>query len=80
MSVLMVVVVGVVPVGQDLDCLVKRLTMVVGGEVVQVVVGLLWVVLMGGEEGNLAWKVAVGALWEIFPLLVGTLCLSLRAG
>ena len=73
MSVLMVVVVGVVPVGQDLGWLVKRLTMVVGGEVVQEVVGLLWVVLRGGEEGNLAWKVAMVAPWEIFPLLVGAL-------
>ena len=71
MSVLMVVVVEVVPVGRDLGWLVKRLTMVVGGEVVQEVVGLLWVVLRGGEEGNLAWKVAMVAPWEIFPLLVG---------
>ena len=38
----MVVVVEVVLVGQDLDWLVKRLRMVVGVEVVQVVVGLLW--------------------------------------
>ena len=59
MSVLMVVVVEVVLVGQDLDWLVRRLTMVVGVEVVQVVVGLLWVVLRGGVEGNLAWIVAV---------------------
>ena len=68
MSVLMVVVVEVVPVDQDLDWLVRRLRMVVGGEVVQVVVGLLSVVLRGGEEGNLAWKVAM--VVEIFPLLV----------
>ena len=80
MSVLMVVVVVVVPVGRDLGCLVRRLKMVVGVEVVQAVVGLLWVVLMGGEEGNLAWNVVVVAPWEIFPLLVGALCLSLRAG
>ena len=73
MLVLMVVVVEVVPVGQDLDWLMKRLTMVVDVEVVQVVVGLLWVVLMGGEEGNLAWKVEMVAPWKIFPLLVGTL-------
>ena len=73
MLVLMVVVVEVVPVGQDLDWLVRRLKMVVGVEVVQVVVGLLWVVLMGGEEGNLAWKVAMVAPWEIFPFLVGVL-------
>ena len=73
MSVLMVVVVEVGSVGQDLDWLVRRLTMVVGVEVVQVVVGLLWVVLMGGEEGNLAWNVAMVAPWEIFPLLVGAL-------
>ena len=73
MSVLMVVVVEVVPVDRDLRWLVKRLTMVVGGEVVQEVVGLLWVVLRGGEEGNLAWKVAVVAPWEIFPLMVGEL-------
>ena len=69
----MVVVVEVVPVGQDLDWLVRRLRMVVGGEVVQVVVGLLSVVLMGGEEGNLAWKVETVAPWEIFPFLVGAL-------
>ena len=67
------VVVEVGSVGQDLDWLVKRLTMVVDVEVVQVVVGLLWVVLMGGEEGNLAWKVAMVAPWEIFPFLVGAL-------
>ena len=74
MSVLMVVVVvGVDWVGQDLDWLVRRLRMVVGGEVVQVVVGLLLVVLMGGEEGNLAWRVAMVAPWEIFPFLVGAL-------
>ena len=73
MSVLMVVVVEVVPVGRDLGWLVRRLKMVVGGEVVQAVVGLLWVVLRGGEEGNLAWKVAMVAPWEIFPLLVGAL-------
>ena len=71
MSVLMVVVVEVGSVGQDLDWLVRRLKMVVGVEVVLVVVGLLWVVLMGGEEGNLAWKVAMVAPWEIFPLMVG---------
>ena len=79
----MVVVVEVGSVGQGLDWLVRRLRMVVGGEVVQVVVGLLSVVLMGGEEENLAWKVAMVGPWEIFPLLVGTLlgsCLSLRAG
>ena len=70
---LMVVVVGVGSVGRDLDWLVKRLKMVVGVEVVQVVVGLLWVVLMGGEEGNLAWNVVMVAPWEIFPLLVGAL-------
>ena len=69
MLVLMVVVVGVVSVGRDL----KRLTMVVGGEVVQAVVGLLWVVLRAGEEENLVWKVAMVAPWEIFPLLVGAL-------
>jgi len=68
-----VVVVEVGSVGQDLDWLVRRLRMVVGGEVVQVVVGLLSVVLMGGEEGNLAWNVAMVAPWEIFPLLVGAL-------
>ena len=73
MSVLMVVVVEVGSVGQDLGWLVRRLKMVVGGEVVQEVVGLLWVVLRGGEEGNLAWKVAVVAPWEIFPLLVRAL-------
>ena len=73
MSVLMVVVVEVVPVGRDLGWLVRRLTMVVGVEVVQVVVGLLLVVLMGGEEGNLACNVAMVAPWEIFPLLVGAL-------
>ena len=73
LSVLMVVVVEVGSVGQDLDWLVKRLTMVVDVEVVQVVVGLLWVVLMGGEEENLAWKVAMVGPWEIFPLLVGAL-------
>ena len=73
MLVLMVVVVEVGSVGQDLDWLVRRLKMVVGVEVVLVVVGLLWVVLMGGEEGNLAWKVAMVAPWEIFPLLVGAL-------
>ena len=73
MSVLMVVVVGVGSVGRDLGWLVRRLTMVVGVEVVQVVVGLLWVVLMGGEEENLAWKVAMVAPWEIFPLLVEAL-------
>ena len=67
------VVVEVVPVGRDLGWLVKRLTMVVGGEVVQEVVGLLSVVLMGGGEGNLAWNVAMVAPWEIFPLLVGAL-------
>ena len=67
------VVVEVVPVGRDLGWLVKRLTMVVGVEVVLVVVGLLWVVLMGGEEGNLAWKVAMVGPWEIFPFLVGAL-------
>ena len=67
------VVVEVVPVGRDLGWLVRRLTMVVGVEVVQEVVGLLWVVLRGGEEENLAWKVAMVALWEIFPLLVGAL-------
>ena len=67
------VVVGVGSVGRDLDWLVKRLKMVVGVEVVQVVVGLLWVVLMGGEEENLAWIVAKVGPWEIFPLLVGTL-------
>ena len=69
----MVVVVEVVPVGRDMDWLVKRLTMVVGVEVVQEVVGLLSVVLMGGEEENLAWKVAMVAPWEIFPFLVGAL-------
>ena len=73
MSVLMVVVVEVGSVGQDLGWLVRRPTMVVGVEVVLAVVGLLWVVLMGGEEGNLAWKVAMVAPWEIFPLLVGAL-------
>ena len=73
MLVLMVVVVEVGSVDQDLGCLVKRLAMVVGGEVVQAVVGLLWVVLTGGEEGNLAWNVAMVAPWEIFPLLVGAL-------
>ena len=67
------VVVEVGSVGQDLGWLVRRPTMVVGVEVVQEVVGLLWVVLRGGEEGNLAWKVAVVAPWEIFPLLVGAL-------
>ena len=67
------VVVEVGSVGRDLDWLVRRLTLVVGVEVVQVVVGLLSVVLMGGEEGNLAWKVAMVAPWEIFPLLVGAL-------
>ena len=67
------VVVEVGSVGQDLDWLVRRLTMVVGVEVVQEVVGLLLVVLMGGEEGNLAWNVAMVAPWEIFPLLVGAL-------
>ena len=46
-SELMVVVVGVGSVGQDLRWLVKRLTLVVGVEVVQEVVGLLWVVLRG---------------------------------
>ena len=60
-------------VDQDLGWLVRRLTMVVGVEVVQAVVGLLWVVLMGGEVGNLAWKVAMVAHWEIFPFLVGAL-------
>ena len=73
MSVLRVVVVEVVPVGRDLGWLVMRLTMVVGGEVVQEVVGLLSVVLTGGEEGNLAWDVAMVAPWEIFPFLVGAL-------
>ena len=73
MSVLMVVVVEVGLVGQDLGWLVRRLRMVVDVEVVQVVVGLLWVVLMGGEEENLAWKVAMVAPWEIFPFLVGAL-------
>ena len=73
MSVLRVVVVVVVPVGQDLGWLVTRLAMVVGVEVVLAVVDLLWVVLTGGEEGNLAWKVAVVAPWEIFPFLVGAL-------
>ena len=73
MSVLVVVVVEVVPVGQDLGWLVRRPTMVVGGEVVLAVVGLLSVVLMGGGEGNLAWNVAMVAPWEIFPLLVGAL-------
>ena len=67
------VVVEVGSVGQDLGWLVMRLTMVVGVEAVQAVVGLLWVVLMGGEEGNLAWDVARVAPWEIFPLLVGAL-------
>ena len=67
------VVVEVVLVGQDLDWLVRRLRMVVGVVVVQAVVGLLSVVLMGGEEGNLAWKVAMVAPWEIFPFLVGAL-------
>ena len=67
------VVVEVVPVGRDLGWLVRRLKMVVGGEVVQEVVGLLSVVLRGGEEGNLAWDVAMVAPWEIFPLLVGAL-------
>ena len=67
------VVVEVGSVGQDLDWLVRRLRVVVGVEVVLVVVGLLWVVLMGGEEGNLAWNVAMVAPWEIFPLLVGAL-------
>jgi len=73
LSVLRVVVVQVGSVGRDLDWLMKRPTMVVGVEVVLAVVGLLWVVLMGGEEGNLAWKVAMVAPWEIFPLLVGAL-------
>ena len=73
MSVLRVVVVEVVPVDRDLRWLVKRPTMVVGGEVVLAVVGLLWVVLRGGEEGNLAWNLAMVAPWEIFPLLVGAL-------
>ena len=73
MLVLMVVVVEVGSVGQDLDWLVRRLKMVVGVEVVLAVVGLLLVVLMGGEEGNLAWKVAMVAPWEIFPFLVGAL-------
>ena len=67
------VVVEVGSVGQDLDWLVRRLRMVVGVVVVQAVVGLLSVVLMGGEEGNLAWKVAMVAPWEIFPFLVGAL-------
>ena len=70
---LMVVVVEVGSVGRDLGWLVRRLMMVVGGEVVLAVVGLLWVVLRGGEEGNLAWNVAVVAPWEIFLLLVGAL-------
>ena len=61
MSVLRVVVVEVGSVGQDLGWLVKRLTMVVGVEAVQAVVGLLWVVLRGGEEGNLAWDLAMVA-------------------
>ena len=73
LSVLMVVVVEVGSVGRELGWLVKRLMMVLGVEVVQVVVGLLSVVLMGGEEGNLAWKVAMVAPWEIFPFLVGAL-------
>ena len=67
------VVVEVGSVGRYMDWLVKRLRMVVGVEVVQAVVGLLWVVLMGGEEENLAWKVAMVGLWEIFPFLVGAL-------
>ena len=67
------VVVEVGLVGQDLGWLVRRLRMVVGVGVVQVVVGLLWVVLMGGEEGNLAWKVAMVVHWEIFPFLLGAL-------
>ena len=67
------VVVEVGSVGQDLGWLVRRLTMVVGVEVVQEVVGLLWVVLMGGEEENLAWNVVIVAPWEIFPLLLRAL-------
>ena len=70
---LMVVVVEVGSVGRDLGWLVRRLMMVVGGEVVLAVVGLLWVVLRGGEEGNLAWNLAMVAPWEIFLLLVGAL-------
>ena len=63
LSVLMVVVVEVGSVGQDLGWLVRRLTMVVGVEVVQEVVGLLWVVLMGGEEVNLSGIVAMVVPW-----------------